>query len=153
MAQIDLQFIADDTEGSRWICYFTDCQYSHVDWKMPDGKLLGARFDGGVLIRPSNYTKFSALKVVSVPCTNEEFSTFHAFNIAQLNKPYDMSAIEGFVFGRDWHHDGAWECFELQTAAFENSHVIPNLPVEVWRVTGNVLLAVLAVVKYQRSTP
>ncbi len=42
-----------------------------------------------------------------------------AFAHAQVGKPYDYTAIAGFLARRDWREDDSWFCSELQAAAFE----------------------------------
>ena len=59
---------------------------------MDDGRLLGARSDGGVLIRPPNYEKFARVErvVISVPYYRER--AYWDFLKAQIGKPYDKLA-------------------------------------------------------------
>ena len=58
-----------------------------------------------------------------------------AWLLNQLGKPYDWSAIAGFVFRRDdWNKPDAWFCSE-HFAAFFNEFVRPAFKVSLWRVT------------------
>jgi hypothetical protein len=54
MGAITLQFVTSRDPESWAIRTFQRGWCSHVDSVMDDGRLLGARSDGGVLIRPPN---------------------------------------------------------------------------------------------------
>ena len=91
----------------------------HTEAVMPDGTLLGAHWNGGVLARPIGYDKASMTKdlIVEIPADQAMTDKFHAFLREQLGKPYDIKAIAAFVAGRDWQEPGSWFCSELQAAA------------------------------------
>ena len=116
---ITLQFVSTADLGSDLIEYYDHGLYSHVDAVLPDGRLLGARQDGGVAIRPPNYEKFNRKLVVTLPCPAPISDAFYAFLDAQLGKPYDNSAIAGFAVGRDWRAPDSWFCSELDASALE----------------------------------
>ena len=59
MGAITLQFVTSRDPESWAIRTFQRGWCSHVDSVMDDGRLLGARSDGGVQIRPPNYEKFA----------------------------------------------------------------------------------------------
>jgi hypothetical protein len=92
---------------------------SHVEALMPDGTLLGAHVDGGVLARVHDYDKgkFTRQQYVQIPTEPCVAGAFHAFLREQLGKPYDIAAILAFPLGRDWQRPDAWFCSELQAAA------------------------------------
>lgn len=92
---------------------------SHVEAVMPEGTLLGAHVDGGVLNRAADYDKGDFIKemVVEIPAEPAMVDSFHAFLRSQLGKPYDREAILAFVARRDWQDPDAWFCSELQAAA------------------------------------
>ncbi|WP_439392313.1 hypothetical protein ACRQ5Q_22210 [Bradyrhizobium sp. PMVTL-01] len=96
---------------------------SHVEALMPDGTLLGAHVDSGVLARPRDYDKGSFTKelLVTIPAGQAMVDRFHAFLREQLGKPYDVEAIAAFVARRDWQDPSAWFCSELQAAALAAS--------------------------------
>jgi hypothetical protein len=48
------------------------------------------------------------------------------FAMAQVGKPYDNTAIEAFVFGRDWRQDDAWFCSELAAACLEQANAFSH---------------------------
>jgi hypothetical protein len=86
---------------------------SHVDSVMDDGRLLGARSDGGVQIRPPNYEKFSGVEPVVLAAPYYKERAYSGFLKAQIGKPYDKPAIVAFAFNRDWRSPDAWFCDEL----------------------------------------
>jgi hypothetical protein len=65
MGVITLQFVTSRELESSAICTFQRGWCSHVDSVMDDGRLLGARSDGGVQIRPPNNEKFSRVERIS----------------------------------------------------------------------------------------
>lgn len=97
------QFSTENALDSAAIRYLTNGSVSHVDWLMPagltlpggvltkGGELLGARFKGGVQVRPANYAKFTLTIKLYVSVPNIEAA--YAFMLAQLGKPYDWKAI------------------------------------------------------------
>lgn len=90
---------------------------------LPDGRLLGARFNypvegqTGVQIRPPDYAHFSRRLVVEIPTAKAP--AIYRWARSQLGAPYDWSAILGFAFDRDWRADGRWECIEMVIRSFE----------------------------------
>lgn len=91
----------------------------HTEALMPDGTLLGAHWNGGVLARPIGYDAAARTKelIVEIDADQAMADKFHAFMRAQLGKPYDVQAIAAFATGRDWQQPGAWFCSELVAAA------------------------------------
>jgi len=122
--------------------------WSHVDFVMEDGSLLGSREDDvgggrGVRIRPSDYETPKFSQVISINCTEVQYARYTGFLFAQLGKPYDVPGIFGMITGRDWHDPSAWFCSELQAGAAEAGDVVPpSLAFPVWKVTPNGLALV-----------
>lgn len=122
---ITIQFVGAASIGGELIEWFDHGRFSHVDAVLPDGRLLGARSDSvggaqpGVQIRTPDYAAWNAILRVDLPSTPEMEAKFYAFLKAQIGKPYDKTAIVGFVTGRDWRDSNAWFCSELVAAALE----------------------------------
>lgn len=139
---IRLQFSTESGILSEIIRTFDHGWCSHVDAILPDNTLLGARSDGGVQIRPPNYTKFTRTQIVSIPIDDKPFLEFlHA----QVGKPYDSTAIFAFAFDRDWREDDSWFCSELQAAALEKVWFQHKLSTAANRITPSDLLLALSV--------
>lgn len=117
---ITLRFVTSDSPISFGI---RAAEYgfwaSHVEALMPDGSLLGAHVEGGVLARARDYDKGKFIQelYVEIPAEPVVVAAFHAFLRSQLGKPYDKEAILAFVARRDWQDPDAWFCSELQAAA------------------------------------
>ena len=110
---IVLQFSREATLGSAIIRWNTRSPWSHVDIVQPDGRLLGARLEGGVQSRPAGYAHFTATEHYGIPLTDASTELFHALARQQIGKAYDWSAILGLAFYRNWHDPGRWFCSEL----------------------------------------
>jgi hypothetical protein len=138
---ITLQFVREAHMASGLIAWFGAGEFSHVDAVFPDGRLLGARHrpiggtEGGVQIRPADYSTFVRRVVMEVPCSDEQEQGFYGYLRNQVGKPYDSSAIWGFVTGRDWRNPERWICSELLPAAAEFVHILPRLYVPANKIT------------------
>ena len=114
----------------------------HTEARMPDGTLLGAHIDGGVQARAPGYDAggFDHDEFVTIPVEQPAADAFHAFLIAQLNKPYDLEVINALAMGallgeRDWRQPDHWICSELMAAAAEASAWCGRLATDVNHVT------------------
>lgn len=123
---IVLQFAGSDDIMSDSIKLFSRGWCSHVDSVLPDGRLLGARLDGGVAIRPANYAKWARTLQVRLQTSDDVVAAYYAAVTSQLGKPYDMAAIAGFVIGRDWQDPGHWMCSELGAWGLQQSSFFPH---------------------------
>jgi uncharacterized protein YycO len=113
---ITLQLVTSSGWGSALIRWRTWSDYSHVDFVLPDGKLLGARSEGGVQIRPANYENFTKLAQYQIEAPQAVLD----YAQQQIGKPYDMRSIINFGLHRDWREDDSWFCSELVAASFEH---------------------------------
>lgn len=139
-ALIRLRFVTEDDLVSAMIRRHTWCDYSHVEFVLDDGTTLGARFNGGVAIRPADYAKFTKMIEFVVPVTVEQKFQILSFAQAQIGKEYDCEAIAGLVFHRDWRNDDKWFCSELVAAAFEQAAPLLNVRESVNRIAPRDLL-------------
>lgn len=132
---ITLQFSSTKEYSSRLIRFFTWSWASHVDFVLPDGKLLGAlalEGGGGVqyhdLHKPSYYTRVERYEV-DAPDSVLDFAK------SQIGKPYDWAGIFGVVArNRSWERDDRWFCSELAAWSFQQAGV-PLLHEVSYRIT------------------
>jgi uncharacterized protein YycO len=149
---IQLQFVLGTGLSSRTIAWFSAGHFSHVDLVLPDGYLMGARSDRtggkppGVQIRPPNYEKWKERVVISLEATELQKQSVIAFNISQEGKPYDHTAIWGFVSGRNWREQDSWFCSELQAAAMESADLWPPLYTPNNKITPAGLATIISAV-------
>lgn len=131
-AGVTLQFSVCEDVGSWLIRQYDHGPWSHVDCVLPGGGLLGARDDrvggapSGVQIRPNGYINFLRTQRIILPCPETSQEAFYGFLRGQLGKPYDQTAIAGFVFQRDWRETDSWFCSELQGVALESAGIFPH---------------------------
>jgi hypothetical protein len=146
------QFVLGSGISSRSIAWFSAGHFSHVDAMMPGGYLLGARSDrvghrpAGVQVRPPAYETWKERVVMSLEVEESRGRAFFAFLNAQLNKPYDKTAIWGFAAGRDWREADSWFCSELQAAAIEAANITPALYAPAAKITPAGLAVILSAI-------
>jgi hypothetical protein len=150
---ITIRFVTCDDAVSNGIRKYEYGYWAtHAEALMPDGTLLGAHADGGVLARSHDYdaNKFTREEYVSIRATPEQTDSFHSFLRSQLGKPYDFAAIEAFaaspiVGERDWQSPDSWFCSELQAAALSHCGVFPpRLATEFNHITPRDLLLIVS---------
>ncbi len=119
---------------------------SHAEAVMPDGTLLGAHYDGGVMARDKGYDaeKVERELLVDLPCDKATEQKFLDFLRGQLGKPYDLRAIVALVAERDWRQPDSWFCSELQAAALEACGWMPKLADDVSKITPRDLLLIVS---------
>jgi len=113
---IAIQFSANQTLGSRIIRAFTWSAFSHVEFVLPDGRLLGARADGGVDIREP-HADHTRIETYQVDHTEAVLNAA----LTQCGKPYDWPGVFGIGLHRDWQEDDSWFCSELVAWAFKEA--------------------------------
>lgn len=118
---IRLQFSAYPGIVSRAIRWLTHSWCSHVDIVMPDGSLLGAHLQTGVLVRPAGYAPFTQARILGLPAGKTTTDHFYDFSLSQVGKPYDLTAILAFVANREWQTPDRWFCSELIAAALSEA--------------------------------
>jgi hypothetical protein len=146
MGAITLHFVTCSDPGSWAIRTFQRGWCSHVDSVMDDGRLLGARLDGGVAIRPPNYEKFTRVERVVIAVPDHQEKAYYDFLKEQLGKPYDNLAIAAFAFDRDWRTPDAWFCDELVAAGLEHAGVVRKLAPEINRLNVRDLYLVVSAI-------
>ena len=133
MGTVTVQFSFCDDPASWLIRQYDHGQWSHVDAVLADGSLLGSRSDevggkpSGVQIRPAGYINFNGTKKLLIPCADEVETVFYSVWMSQIGKPYDRTAIMGFVFERDWRQTDAWFCSEGITWSAEQAKLFPYM--------------------------
>lgn len=116
---VRLRFITNPKSiVSAAIRWATFSEFSHVEFALPEG-YLGAHADGGVLLRHFDYDPSPKFAFARIECG--ETTTRNVIQIAraQIGKPYDMTAIVGLFFNRDWRQPDSWFCSELVEYCFD----------------------------------
>lgn len=133
-----------------WACRLAQYWFwaSHCEAVLPDGRLLGAMFSGGVQARDPLYDQGGYTKQIRVPLllTADEEAKFINFLHEQVGKPYDWTAVAGFYSQRDWQEDDSWFCSELMAAALAASGAFPQqMAVKFSRITPRDLMLLTSV--------
>lgn len=107
-------YCANNKMTSWLIRMFTWSRFSHVVFVEDDETIIDSTFThSGVQRRLLSdiYREYSTIEVVEMPLPDEQAAL--AFARSQLGKPYDKTAILGFIFRRNWADEDAWFCNEL----------------------------------------
>jgi len=146
---------------SLWICRLTHSPFSHVDFVMADGNLIGSSNNphapvirgnpSGVAIRPPDYQRFAVRRDAHIQTTFERAQRFEAYLREQLGKPFDGEALKPEVFlsphfeWREWRKEESWFCAELIAHAVEVAELLDwAIPGIKNRVTPADLILLLA---------
>lgn len=116
---ITIRFITESDCISDAIRVETWCAFSHTEFVLEDGTLLGAHAKGGVQIRAADYCRPSDEEQYKLPVSEVQKEAILAYARLQVGKPYDFTDIVGILAHRDWRCDDKWICSELVAAAFE----------------------------------
>lgn len=118
---------------------------SHADAIMPDGRKIGAEFDG-VQARAADYDKGAITKelVLELKCDAATSKKFYSFLESQIGKPYDFSAVAAFAAVRDWQKPDAWFCSELIAAALLECGYLRPLAASTNKITPRDLVLILS---------
>jgi hypothetical protein len=148
-----IRFVTGNDLISNGIRFYEhDGWATHAEAVMPDGTLLGAHLQGGVMIRPAGYDAATMTRelIVDLPPFEDADhpwgmeDRFYNFLRAQVGKPYDDIALIGLAMNRDWHDAGSWFCSELMAAALEFCGYWPPLAALDSHVSPRDLLLVLS---------
>lgn len=129
---VRIQLSTERSVGSAFIRWYTWSAWSHVDFVLPGGNLLGARMNGGVQVRPPGYARFTHTLQLEAPDAPD---TVYDRALEQVGKPYDIGAIAGMGLRRDWRDPLKWFCSELTAWAFEAESFPMLRTSDVYRVT------------------
>jgi hypothetical protein len=143
---IQLQFSTDPSWEAGLIRAYCHSWCSHVDFVMPDKTLLGSTSDGGVKIRPANYSNFSKTLTITLTTTDEQTQQFSNFCQRQIGKPYDWTALFAMITGgHTWDKGSAWYCSELMAAGLQHAGILKRrLALRSDRIDPGDLLFVLS---------
>lgn len=157
---IKLQFSRSTETVSKLIAWACRSQFSHVDYVMEDGNLLGASDSpnapviagnpAGVAIRPPDYQLFAIRRIAHVYVPTRVEARFDEIMRSQIGEPFDSKAMHA-VFnpdpqtGRDWRDASMWFCSEFKAYGFEESGALDVLPlISKDRVTPPDLLLIIS---------
>lgn len=157
---IKLQFSRSTENISRLIAWACRSPFSHVDYVMADGNLLGASdspnapyIEGnpsGVAIRPPDYQPFAIRRIAHIYVPTRVELRFNDLMRSQLGEPFDSHAMHSVFLpdnsaDRDWRDASAWFCSEMKAWGFEESGAFDVQPlVSKGRVTPPDLLLMIS---------
>ena len=118
------RFTSDDSLIGRAIRFETFGKWQHVEARIPPGYFadypkggyLGAHLQGGFQLLDFDYAKPKRWVFATCEPPPEVLTNILSVAYNQIGAPYDLSAIFGFLFRRDWHQPGSWDCAEAWAA-------------------------------------
>jgi len=121
-----LRFSASESLSALAIQFWTWSWPSHVDFELPDGRLLGAVPGQGVSLRKIDGTagklgRETRVERYAVHLPLIPAATVIDLAMGQLGRPYDWKAIAGMVLRHDWKNEKEWFCSELVAWAFKQA--------------------------------
>jgi hypothetical protein len=154
MAQIAVDFLLGPDWMSRLISYYGQGPggYSHAASVLADGRYLDARNDviagvpAGVHIRFPSTEKWIKKRRASLRVTQAEYDAWEANLRAKITDEYARGDILSFIFNRDLHVNGTYDCSELALNAVQHIKKVPfPLVIPAHLITPNVCLLLLQV--------
>lgn len=114
---MQIAFVAADNLGGIAIRAFEGGQASHCGLLIGGDDVIDATFRHGVALRRREQfeRRRRIVEVIDVPLPDERAAVM--FALEQVGKPYDWTAIVGFMGLRDWSSDRRWYCSELCASA------------------------------------
>lgn len=109
-------FCRSNKIGSRIIRFVTWSRWSHVALVNDDGMAIEAVWPRVRMVPVAEIMRtHSESHIVEVEHAPDE--VWRAA-LSQVGKPYDLGAVLGFLFRRDWQDASKWDCAELVAWSF-----------------------------------
>ena len=103
--------------GAAIIRWLTGSRWSHCALVNSMGYAVEAKWPRVRLTHMDSIANSHTKSVViDIPCSDE--TAAWAWATAQVGKPYDLTALVGWLSGRDWQEEDSWFCSELVAQAF-----------------------------------
>ena len=119
--------------------------YRYADERPHDDIYLGFLEGGGVKLASIDVFKSraTATRIIRVPVPDRTAAI--AAGMAQLNKPYDYTAIAGILANkRRWQEDDMWFCTELCAFVVQSGGALYFPPADIPLITPQRLLVALS---------
>ena len=134
MGNISVIFRSSNTLFSAAIRGLTWSRWSHVGILLGD-QVIHADALRGVVIDPLSSFLVSASRHEIVDFAVQDPDTAIKSALNELGKPYDYTAIFGFLVHRDWQEDDSWFCSEFVAYVLNKSGTLFFRPERRGRIT------------------
>lgn len=146
MENIDVIFSRSNLVFSKAVRRYTHSEWSHGGILINSGTVLESTFShrGVKLASLDDFkSRATATRIVSVAVPNRA-AAIHA-GMAQINKPYDYTAIAGILANkRNWQEDDMWFCTELCAFVVQSGGALYFPPADIPLITPQRLLVALS---------
>lgn len=152
MAQIAVDFLLGADRSSRLISWWGQGPdgYSHAASVLADGRYLDARSDvlegvpAGVHIRLPETESWVKKRRATLDVTPTEYDDWEGNLRAKITDAYAKRDILSFIFNRDLHVNGTYDCSALAINAVQHIKKVPfPLVIPAHQITPNVGLLLL----------
>ena len=120
--KVKIHFAKSNTIGGWAIRFFTWSEWNHVAIEIDD-IVYDATLDGGVTSNTISHFKNRWGRTEVFEIDLPDVDQTRDFLLQQIGKSYDISAIFGFMFRRDWDSQDRWFCSELVFIALSKGGV------------------------------
>lgn len=163
------QFVEGRSWTSRLIAWFGYGAggYSHVDFVLPTGWLLGEyenairhkNIDGdiehipaGMQVRPPGYANWKKRDRIKLWVTPDVAQAVEKQLRSNIGEAYDMAAIYGLIADEDWHQPGAYFCSARQVSTLMDTGVIHDTGCQPWHITPDTLAVILCAIGGEKES-
>ena len=141
-----LRFVSSERNWlSELIRWRTMGEVSHVENVLRDGSIIGAYGDGVKQIPGDTDLGYTTQRFVDILMTQDSLDRWESYLKSRIGRPYDYSAIAGFLVHANWRHRRAFICSMLSTLSLRPPGTFPRpLAVPAHEVSPRDLLLTLS---------
>lgn len=158
MSEIAIDFLLGPGWLSRSIAWFGQGPYgySHCASVLRDGRYLDARSDRLADVPAGVHVRFPATEAwvrrrrATLQVTQTEYDDWEGNLRAKITDSYGRGDILSYIFNKDLHVNGTYDCSELAINAVQHIKKVPYpLPVPAHLITPNSALLILATARFK----
>ncbi len=111
----------------RLIRWRTMAKVSHAECVLPDGSIIAALSDRGVVHVDGDYDTTSTMQIfVDLPLFDTDLLRWIAYLRSRIGRPYDWDSIYGEALFLDWRFPGGMVCSMLAALSLREAGVFPR---------------------------
>lgn len=143
MKTITIHFFKTEGLASAIVRFFTFSHWNHVGITVNNSFYDTEYFRGVTKHKSHNFINPLKYFSIEIDVTNEQAEKIEYALQSKIGMRYDLSALFGLPFRKDWGTTDKWFCSELVAAVLMYAGVI-NIRVEPYRITPRDLYLILS---------